>query len=101
MATTQVDPGPKVAADIVDTIEKGEHSALKAVRQFVDAVDDALPVAVPGDGDEASPRRQIIDAAFRMVDQIMGTTNDFVRGILTASEGATATKPAAKAGAKN
>ncbi|MEI2696826.1 MAG: hypothetical protein V9E94_00290 [Microthrixaceae bacterium] len=50
---------------LIEGAGESEKSALEAVQRFVQSVNDA----VPDIGDEG-PRHQIIDAAFRMTQQI-------------------------------
>lgn len=75
---------PQGPTEIIDALQKGEHAALEAVQRFVDAVDDALPE--PTLGEETPGRREITDAAFRMVDDLIGTSNDFARSVVKGSE---------------
>jgi hypothetical protein len=73
------------ATRIIGSIEDAEHSALEAVRKFVDTVDGAFPAL----GDDA-PRRKIIDSAFRMVEQLVGATNQLATNIVDVTEKAMA-----------
>ncbi len=66
---------------IIEGIEDVEQSSLDAVRRFVDAVDKALPELV-----EDKPRRQIIDAAFDMAQNLVGASNRLARNVLDATE---------------
>lgn len=77
-----------VASDahrLIDAIEDAEHTSLKAVRKFVDAVDAAFP-----DIGEDGPRRKIIDSAFEMTDQLVRASNRLAQGILETTEKALA-----------
>jgi hypothetical protein len=47
------------------------------VRKFVDTVDGAFP-----DLDEDGPRRKIIDSAFKMVEQLVGASNELAQNIV-------------------
>lgn len=77
MSTTDT---PTTSADrLIDTIESAEQSTVEAVRRFVDTVDDAVPDV--GD-EETGPRRQIIDAAFSMVESLVGASNDLARNVV-------------------
>lgn len=73
------------AAEIIDAVAQGEHDALAAVRKFVDTVDAAVPNAVGGDSDP-TPRAQIIDAAFDMVQRLLSVSNDFARDLVDVTE---------------
>ena len=61
-----------------------EESVLEAARRFVDTVNDIFPDI----GDDA-PRRKIIDSAFRMTEQLVGTSNEFARKLVKATSDAT------------
>lgn len=73
------------ATEIIDALAQGEHDALTAVRKFVDTVDASLPNAVGGDADP-TPRAQIIDAAFDMVQRLLAVSNDFARDLVDLTE---------------
>ncbi len=75
---------PQTPTEIIDALQKGEHAALEAIQRFVDAVDDALPE--PSPDEDGLTRRRITDAAFTMVDDIIGTSNDFARSVVQGSE---------------
>jgi hypothetical protein len=77
MTSTQPDVRSDSASRLVDTIEEAEHSALEAVRKFVDTVDGVFP-----DVGEDGPRRKIIDSAFKMVEQLVGASNDLAKNIV-------------------
>ena len=55
---------------LIEGAAESEKSALDAVQRFVQSVNDAIPDI----GDEG-PRHQIIDAAFRMTQQIIEASN--------------------------
>ena len=78
--TTKADTGSE-ATRIIGSIEDAEHSALEAVRKFVDTVDGAFH----GIG-EGGPRRKIIDSAFKMVEQLLGATNELATSIVDVTE---------------
>lgn len=81
---TNPDSTPQTPTEIIDALQKGEQAALEAVQRFVDAVDEALPEPL---ADEDGPtRRKITDAAFEMVDDLIGTSNDFARSVVRGSE---------------
>jgi hypothetical protein len=83
MSATQTEAGTDIASEIIDAVQKGEQAALESVRRFVDTVDKAIPV--PRDGDAESGRRKIVDSAFKMVEELVGTTNDFAKSIVNAA----------------
>jgi len=69
------DPGPRAS------IGRLEQSTLEAVRNFVDTLNGMFP-----DVRDDDRRRKVIDSAFNMVEQLVGTSNDFARNIVTATE---------------
>jgi hypothetical protein len=69
---------------ILDSVRDAEESVLEAARKFVDTVNDIFPDV----GDDA-PRRKIIDSAFRMTEQLVGTSNEFARKLVKATSDAT------------
>src|SRR5947207_280331 len=83
MTITKPDTRDDNANRIIESLRDAEQSALEAVRKFVDAVDDAFP-----DLGEGGPRRKIIDAAFKMTEQLVGTTNQLAQRIVTVTENA-------------
>lgn len=83
MAAATPANGKSSAHRLVDSIEGIEQSSLDSVRRFLESVDGALPAL----GDDA-PRRKIIDAAFGMVEQLVGASNDFTRNVVKTTEDA-------------
>ncbi len=71
------------AERIVESLRDNEKAALEAVREFVDTVDGAFPSV-----GEDSPRRRIIDAAFRMTEQLADTSSKVALGIVQAADDA-------------
>ncbi len=55
---------------LIEGAGESERSALEAVQRFVQTVNDAVP-----DVGEEGPRRQIIDAAFTMTQQVVDASN--------------------------
>ncbi len=68
---------------LIDSVEDAEHSALEAVRKFLDTVDGVFP-KVSEDG----PRRKIIDSAFKMTEQLLGASNQLARRVVSVTEDA-------------
>lgn len=66
---------------LIGTLRDNEMSALEAVREFVDTVDGAFPSL----GEDGGPRRRIIDAAFRMTEQLVDTSNQVALNIVQLS----------------
>jgi hypothetical protein len=77
---------------LVDTIEEAEHTSLEAVRKFVDTVDSVFPHLGGDDG----PRRNIIESAFRMTEQLVKNFLDVTRNALTESGRKSASKAPTK-----
>lgn len=73
------------AQRFIGNLERTEDRAIEAVRQFVDTVDGAFP-----DLGEDGPRRRIIDAAFRMTEQLVGASNKLALDIVDVTEKALA-----------
>ncbi|MCZ7631266.1 MAG: hypothetical protein M5U19_20440 [Microthrixaceae bacterium] len=71
------DENGAMAERLIGSLRDNELSALEAVRQFVDAVDGALPTLV-----DDGPRRRIIDAAFRMTEQLVNTSNQVALNVV-------------------
>jgi hypothetical protein len=81
MTTTMGDTKQDGAVRVIDSIQEAEQSALESVRKFVDTVDGVFP-----DTSEDGPRRKIIDSAFKMVEQLVGASNDFAKRIAKVTE---------------
>jgi hypothetical protein len=70
-----VDRTTEVSEEVFASVESGQRAAIKAVRKFVDTVDERLPSL----GDEHPSRRQdIIDAALEMADELVHTEYNFL-----------------------
>ena len=69
------------AERILEAAQDAEQSAFEAVRKFVDTVDGVFPDLSQDDG----PRRKIIDSAFKMVENLVGTSNKLAENVLQAS----------------
>ncbi|MEZ5323314.1 MAG: hypothetical protein R2698_14810 [Microthrixaceae bacterium] len=66
---------------LIEGIEQTERSALDAVKRFVDAVNDSFP-----DLGEDGPRQKIIDAAFRMTEQVVASSNQLATSLVDVTE---------------
>ena len=53
------------------------------MRKFVDTVDGVFP-----DVGEDGPRRKVIDAAFKMVEQLVGASNQLAQNVVELTENA-------------
>ena len=83
MTVTKLDTRDDGLNQIIESLQDAEHSALEAVRKFVDTVDGAFP-----DLGEAGPRRRILDAAFKMTEHLVGASNQLAHRIVTVTENA-------------
>jgi len=81
MATNRAKSREPGADRIIDSVADAERSALDAVRRFLDTVNKAFPDVGPDGGQ----RQRIIDSAFRMTDELVGTTNQFAHRLVEAS----------------
>ena len=63
---------------IIDSVAEAERTALDAVRRFLDTVNKAFPDV----GSDGGSRQRIIDSAFRMTDELVGTSNQFAHRLV-------------------
>ena len=74
-----VDRPTELSEQTLESVEKGQRTAIEAVRKFVDTVDEKLPSL----GDEhPSTRQEIIDAALEMADRLVHTQYGFLREVV-------------------
>ena len=73
------------AGKIIESAREVEESALEAMRKFVETVDSVFP-----DVGEDGPRRKIIDSAFKMAEQLVGSSNQAADKLLKATSDALA-----------
>ena len=83
---------------VIDALAGAEQTALEAVRKFLETVNGAVP-------DSDGARSRIIESAFRMTEELVGTSNEFAHRLVkaggTGTRRATARKaPARKAAAR-
>jgi len=69
-----------VVERIIESGRDAEEFALEAVRKFVDTVNGIFP-----DVSEEGPRRKIIDSAFKMTEQLVGTWTQVAEKIIKAT----------------
>ncbi len=81
MADTQQATRGDGAIRPIESVDDAEHSALEAVRKFLDTVDGVFPTV-----SEDGPRRKIIDSAFKMTEQLVGASNQLARRVVTVTE---------------
>src|SRR5664280_2311585 len=73
MANTRRRVRDDSADRIIESLAGTENAALEAVRKFVDTVNDAFPHLGEGGG----TLQKIIDSAFKMTEELVGTSNQF------------------------
>ena len=79
------------ASRVIESASEAERFALEAVRKFIDTVDSVFP-----DVSEDGPRRKVIDSAFKMTEQLVGSWNQVAEKILNVtSDALTQSKKAA------
>ena len=83
MTNAQTEAGDDAAVRLIDSVQDVEHSALEAVRTFLDEVNSVFPEV----GQEGA-RRKIIDSAFNMTEHLVGASNDLARRIVRVTEDA-------------
>lgn len=76
-----VDKAADLSTDVLTSLEEGQHAVLKAVRQFLDTVDEAIPAI----GDRPTRREAVIDSALGMVDTLVTTQYDFLRKVVNSA----------------
>jgi len=82
MATPEVE---KTGADrIIESVQDAENTALEAVRRFLDTVNGVFPDVVADGG----PRKKIIDSAFKMTEQLVGTTSKLAQRVVNVGQSA-------------
>ena len=71
-----------LSEEVLRSVEAGQLAAIKAVRNFVDTVDEVLPAI----GDRPSRRETVIDAALEMADRLVTTQYDFLRSVVRSAD---------------
>lgn len=67
---------------VLKSVESSQLAAIKAVRKFVDTVDEALPAI----GQRPTTRETVIDAALQMADRLVTTQYDFLRNVVRSAD---------------
>ncbi|MGO9559264.1 MAG: hypothetical protein ACLPYW_09265 [Acidimicrobiales bacterium] len=67
---------------VIESVQDAEHTALEAVRKFVDAVDGVFPDVSADSG----ARRKIIDSAFKMTEELVGASNKLAQKVVKVTE---------------
>jgi hypothetical protein len=71
-----------LSEEVLKSVEASQLAAIKAVRKFVDTVDEALPKI----GQRPSTRETVIDAALQMADRLVATQYDFLRNVVRTAD---------------
>ena len=88
-----VDRPTELSEQTLESVERGQRSAIEAVRKFVDTVDEKLPSL----GDEhPSTRQEIIDAALVLADRLVHAQYGFLREVVDSAGKALGTSDKAK-----
>ncbi len=74
--------------EVLERVEARQRAAIKAMRNFVDRLDDAIPDLV----DDPSVRKEVVDAIGDYYEQLATTTNEFLRRVVRFESGMV-TKP--------
>ena len=80
MATTETDT--QAADRFIESFDHASKMALESVRKFLDTVNGVFPDVSADDG----PRKKIIDSAFRMTEQLVGTSTRLAERIVKTSQ---------------
>ena len=80
---TSTETGSGNSDRIIESVHDAGNKALEAVRRFLDSVNSAFP-DVSADG----PRQKIIDSAFKMTEELVGTSTELAQKIVKASQDA-------------
>ncbi len=81
---TRTETGSSTADRIIESFNDAGDTALEAVRKFLDTVNGVFPDVSADDG----PRKKIIDSAFKMTEQLVGTSTQLAERIVKASHDA-------------
>ena len=79
MATTETDAQ---VDRFIESFHDAGNSALESVRKFLDIVNGVFPDVSADDG----PRKKIIDSAFKMTEQLVGTSTQLAERIVKTSQ---------------
>ena len=71
---------------IIESVHDAQESALKAVRKFLDTVDGVFP-----DLTQDGVRRKVIDAAFKMTEQMVSASTELAEKVVKVASEALAT----------
>ena len=74
--------------EVMERVKARQRAAIKAMRNFVDRLDDAMPSLL----DDPSVRKEVVDAIGDYYEQLATTTNEFLRRVVRFESGMV-TKP--------
>ena len=77
-----VDRSADLSDEVLESVASGQRAAIEAVRKFIAAVAEALPVI----GDRPSRRETVVDAALEMADKLVTTQYDFLRSVVRSAD---------------
>ena len=80
MATTETDT--QAADRFIESFDQASKNALESVRKFLDTVNGVFPDV----SSDSGPRKMIIDSAFRMTEQLVGTSTQLAERIVRTSQ---------------
>jgi hypothetical protein len=80
MATTETDT--QAADRFIESFDQASKDALESVRKFLDTVNSVFP-DMSSDG---GPRKTIIDSAFKMTEQLVGTSTQLAERIVKTTQ---------------
>ena len=69
---------------IIESFQDAGDSALESVRRYLDTVNGVFP----GVGADGGARKEITDSAFKMTEQLVGTSSQLAQRIVKASQDA-------------
>ena len=81
---TRTETSSSTADRIMDSFNDAGNTALEAVRKFLDTVNGVFPDVSADNG----PRQKIIDSAFKMTEQLVGTSTQLAERVVKASRDA-------------
>ncbi len=81
---TSTETGSASADRIIESFHGAGNTALESVRKFLDTVNGVFPDV----GKDTGPRQQIIDSAFKMTEELVGTSTQLAQKIVKASQDA-------------
>jgi len=67
---------------LIESFHDAGNTALESVRKFLDTVNAVFPDVSPGNG----PRQKIIDAAFKMTEQLVGNSTQLAEKIVKVTQ---------------